>query len=64
MATQFEKNLRQSFSFVKRDLIAVNEELATLKTRIQHLSMNNATLLAEMENMRREIASLGKKKKK
>jgi len=64
MATQLEKNLRQSFSFVKRDLIAVNEELATLKTRMQHLSMNNATLLAEMENMRKEIASLGKKKKK
>jgi len=63
METQFERNLKNSFSFVKRDLIAVNEELATLKTRIQHLSMNNATILAEIEKLRQEVASLKKKKK-
>jgi hypothetical protein len=55
MENQIEKNLRKSFSFVKRDLIAVNEAIADLKTKIQHISLNQASLLSVMEKLRNEI---------
>jgi cell division protein FtsB len=51
-----EENLRLSFGYVKKDLLMVNDQIADLKEQIQHLSLNQATLLAEVEKLR------GKKK--
>lgn len=69
MTNQLEKNIKQSFSFVKNDLVSVNESIADLKTKIQHLSMNQASLLSVMEKLRDEVYSLrdakiSKKRKK
>jgi len=64
METQVESNLRKSFSYVKRDLIAVNEAIADLKTKIQHLSMNQASLISLIEKLKTEIDILKFSKKK
>jgi len=55
METQLEKNIKQSFSFVKKDLISANEAIADLKTKIQHLSMNQASLVSLIERLKHEI---------
>ena len=50
---QFEKNVSTSFSYVKKDLIMINDAISELHDKIQHLSMNNAALMgkiAELEN--------------
>ena len=39
----------------------VNENINDIKEKIQHLSMNHAGLLGEMERLRKEVALLGKK---
>jgi prefoldin subunit 5 len=64
METQLEKNIKQSFSFVKKDLISANEAIADLKTKIQHLSMNQASLVSLIERLKHEIDALSSKKKK
>jgi predicted nucleic acid-binding Zn-ribbon protein len=69
MTTQLENNIKQSFSFVKKDLLDVNDTIADLKTKIQHLSMNQASLLSVMEQLKEEFYSIrdknnSKKKKK
>jgi archaellum component FlaC len=66
METQIEKNLKQSFSYVKKDLIAVNEAIADIKTKIQHLSMNQASLVSLIEKIKTElnILKFGSKKKR
>jgi len=64
METQFERNLKQSFSYVKRDLISANELIADLKTKIQHLSMNQASLLSVMEQLKEEVYSIKDKQSK
>jgi hypothetical protein len=61
MESKFEKNLRMSFSYVKRDLIRVNEQIEALNEKIRHLSMNHASLLGELARI--EENALGKKKK-
>jgi prefoldin subunit 5 len=53
MASRIEENLRLSFSYVKKDLMRVNDQISDLKEQIQHLSLNQATLLAEIERLRR-----------
>lgn len=69
MTTQLENNIKQSFSFVKKDLLDINEVIADLKTKIQHLSMNQASLLSVMEQLKEEVYSIrdknnSKKKRK
>jgi hypothetical protein len=51
---QIEKNVSTSFSYVKKDLLMVNDSVSELVDKIQHLSMNQAMLLekvAELEKM-------------
>jgi prefoldin subunit 5 len=63
--TSIEENMRTSFSYVKKDLIAVNDSINDLHNKISHLSMNHASLLSEMAKLKEQIAKLsGKKKKK
>jgi len=42
---QFEKNVGISFSYVKKDLLSVNDMVSDLHEKIQHLSMNQAMLV-------------------
>ena len=49
---QFEKNVQASFGYVKKDLMNLNDTVSDIHEKIQHLSMNHATLLGEMEKLR------------
>ena len=63
--SQIEKNLQNSFTFVKKDLMSVNEQIETLHNKIQHLSLNNASLLGEISKLESEVIKLkGKKQPK
>lgn len=42
---QLERNVEVSFSYVKKDLLSLNDMISDLYEKIQHLSMNQATLL-------------------
>jgi len=45
---QLEKNIENSFSYVKKDMLALNDMVSDLNEKIQHLSINQATLLERM----------------
>ncbi len=57
---QFKKNVQASFGYVKKDLLMVNDAISELHDKIQHLSLNHATLLGEVEKLKEKIE--GKKK--
>jgi hypothetical protein len=61
---QFEANLKNSFSYVKKDLIKVNEQINHLHEQIQHLSLNNVSLLGEIRRLEADVLSLNKGKPK
>lgn len=62
---QIEKNVSASFAYVKKDMLMLNDAFSDLNDKIQHLSLNNATLLGEIEKLREEVAEVsGKKVKK
>lgn len=52
MASRLENNIRLSFSYVKKDLMRANDQISDLKEQIKHLSLNQATLLVEVEKLR------------
>lgn len=56
---QIEKNVSASFGYVKKDMLMLNDAISQIHEKIQHLSLNQATLLAEVERLR---ASTGVKK--
>jgi predicted flap endonuclease-1-like 5' DNA nuclease len=58
--SQIEKNVSASFGYVKKDMLMLNDAFSDMHDKIQHLSLNHATLLAEVERLRAQIA--GKKK--
>ena len=61
---QFEKNVGVSFSYVKKDLLMANDAIGDLKTEVQHLSLNQASLLGEISFLKREINDLRDEVKK
>ena len=69
---QFEKNVGISFSYVKKDLLSVNDMVSELHEKIQHLSMNQAMLVDKVirleqmvtkKEIKREIKEAPKKRK-
>lgn len=60
---QLEKNVSASFGYVKKDMLMLNDAFSDLNDKIQHLSLNHATLLGEIEKLR-EVAGKKKKSKK
>ena len=63
---QVERNVSASFSYVKKDMLMLNDAFSDLNDKIQHLSLNHATLLAEIEKLRgatKKKATPAKKKK-
>ena len=56
---QIEKNVSASFAYVKKDMLMLNDAFSDLHDKVQHLSLNHAMLLGEIEKLRNEVA--GKK---
>ena len=54
---QVEKNLSASFGYVKKDMLMLNDAFSDLHDKVQHLSLNHAMLLEEIEKLKREIAN-------
>ena len=52
---QVEKNVQASFGYVKKDLLMLNDSVSDIHDKIQHLSLNHATLLGEIERLRKKI---------
>jgi len=48
---QFEKNVQASFAYVKKDLLMLNDAISDIHDKIQHLSMNHAGLLEQMNKL-------------
>jgi predicted nucleic acid-binding Zn-ribbon protein len=59
---QIEKNISASFGYVKKDMLMLNDAFSDLNEKIQHLSMNHATLLEEIERLRENLNPTKKKK--
>ena len=52
---QVEKNISASFGYVKKDILMLNDAFSDLNEKIQHLSMNHASLLGEIEKLRERV---------
>ena len=61
-AEQIEKNVSASFGYVKKDMLMLNDAFSDLHDKFQHLSLNNATLLGEVEKLRTELYKFTGKK--
>ncbi len=61
---QFERNVQASFGYVKKDLLMVNDSIADLHEKIQHLSLNNVALLEEVRRLREQVQGKKSSKKK
>ena len=60
--TQIEKNVSASFGAVKKDMLMLNDAFSDLHEKVQHLSLNHAMLLEEIEKLRKETKGKPKKK--
>ena len=56
---EVEKNVSASFGYVKKDILMWNDASSDIQNKIQHLSLNHATLLGEIKKISEKI--LGKK---
>jgi hypothetical protein len=45
---QLEKNVSASFGYVKKDLLMLNDAVSEINDKIQHLSLNHASLLEKL----------------
>jgi prefoldin subunit 5 len=57
-----EQNLRLSFSYVKKDLLKINEQIESLNEKIQHIALNHASLLGELSRIDQTLKGLKVKK--
>ncbi len=60
---QIERDVSASFAYVKKDMLMLNDAFSDIHDKVQHLNMNHATLLGEIEKLREEISNTSKKKK-
>ena len=56
-AKQVEKNVSASFAYVKKDMLMLNDAFSDLHEKVQHLSLNHAMLLEEIEKLRQETGN-------
>jgi hypothetical protein len=61
---QLEKNISASFGYVKKDMLMLNDAFSDLNDKIQHLSLNHAELLGEIERLRKVVDKKSKKNDK
>ena len=60
---QIEKDVSASFAYVKKDMLMLNDAFSDLHDKMQHLSIDHASLLEEIGKLRSEISRFGGKKK-
>lgn len=58
---QVERNVSASFGYVKKDILMLNDAVSDLHDKIQHLSLNHASLLEEIGRLRKELKKEDKK---
>ena len=64
---QIEKNVSASFAYVKKDMLMLNDAFSDLHDKVQHLSLNHAMLLEEIQKLKKgktEKSKTTTKKKK
>ncbi len=61
---QIEKDISASFGYVKKDMLMLNDAFSDLHDKMQHLSINHAVLLEEVEKLRMELGGKKTAKKK
>jgi regulator of replication initiation timing len=59
---QIEKNVSASFGYVKKDMLMLNDAFSDLHDQIQHLSLNHAMLLGEIEKLKKKLGMKATKK--
>lgn len=59
---RIEKDISASFGYVKKDMLMLNDAFSDIHDKIQHLSLNHATLLQEIEKLRSEVGKTSNKK--
>ena len=62
--TQIEKNVSACFASVKIDMLMLNDTFSDLHDKVQHLTLNQALLLEEIEKFRKETTKKKTTKKK
>jgi predicted nucleic acid-binding Zn-ribbon protein len=55
--SQFEKNVGISFSYVKKDILSVNDSVSDLHDEIQHLSLNQAMLVEKIAKLEQKLTA-------
>ena len=60
--TQIEKNVSASFASVKKDILMLNDAFSDLHDKVQHLSLNHAMLLEQIEKLKKQIPKPSSKK--
>jgi len=53
---QIEKNVSASFAYVKKDMLMLNDAFSDIHDKVQHLSLNHATLLEEIGRLRAQLS--------
>ncbi|MFH0808684.1 MAG: hypothetical protein V1888_03675 [archaeon] len=53
---QVEKNVSASFGYVKKDMLMLNDAFSDLHDKVQHLSLNHAMLLEEIQKLKNGLA--------
>ena len=61
---EIEKNVSASFGYVKKDMLMLNDAISDIHDKIQHLSLNHAALLEEVQNLRPKNKLVKSKPKK
>jgi len=56
---EVERNVSASFGYVKKDMLMLNDAISDVHDKIQHLSLNHAALLGEIQKISEKI--IGKK---
>ena len=61
---EVEKNTSASFGYVKKDILMLNDAISDIHDKIQHLSLNHASLLEKLQGIENEVVKAGKKEAK
>lgn len=61
--SQFEKNVGISFSYVKKDILSVNDSVSDLHDQMQHVSLNQAMLLEKIAKLEQKLTNKNTPKK-
>ena len=57
-AKQIEKNISASFSYVKKDMLMLNDAFSDMHDKVQQLSLNHAMVLEEVKKLQKGLTEL------